>query len=141
MLQIAPGFAIDESEIHEEFTRSSVAGGQNVNKVSTAVQLRFDVMASPSLKPEVKARLVQLAGKRMTADGVLILKAQTYRTQERNRQDALDRLKELLIEAARRPVIRRPTRPTKASQRRRLDAKRLHSQTKERRRIDSQVGE
>ena len=133
MIQIAPGIAWDENEIQEEFIRSSGAGGQNVNKVSTAVQVRFDVAASPSLPGDLKERLLKLAGKRMTQDGVLILKAQSHRTQERNRQDALDRLVALMQQAAVKPVIRRPTKPTKASQRRRLDSKRLHSQTKQNR--------
>ena len=133
MIQIAPGIAWDENEIQEEFVRSSGAGGQNVNKVSTAVQVRFDVVASPTLPGDVKERLLKLAGKRMTQNGVLILKAQSHRTQERNRQDALDRLVALMQQAAVKPVIRRPTKPTKASQRRRLNSKRLHSQTKQNR--------
>lgn len=134
MLFIAPGVTLDESEIHEEFIRSSGAGGQSVNKVSTAVQLRFDVTASTSLPAEVKDRLIKIAGKRMTQDGVLQIKAQSFRTQERNRTDALERLVSLITQAARKPIERRATKPTKASQQRRLDAKRLQSQTKNLRR-------
>lgn len=130
MLQITPTIALDENEIQEEFIRSSGAGGQNVNKVSTAVQLRFDISASTSLPLEVKERLVRLAGKRKTQHGVLVIKAQTHRTQERNRQDARERLIALIQQAAVRPILRRKTKPTAASKRRRLDAKRKRSQIK-----------
>jgi ribosome-associated protein len=127
MIEITPSLAIDESELDESFIRSSGPGGQNVNKLSTAVQLRFDVRRSPSLTDEVRARLERLAGRRLTRDGVLIITAQNHRTQERNRADALDRLTELIRQAAVRPVPRRPTRPTKASRRRRLETKKRRS--------------
>jgi len=127
MIRITDHIAIDESELDESFIRSSGPGGQNVNKLSTAVQLRFDVRRSPSLTDEVRARLERLAGRRLTRDGVLIITAQNHRTQERNRADALDRLIELIRQAAVRPVLRRPTRPTKASRRRRLETKKRRS--------------
>jgi ribosome-associated protein len=112
----------------------------NVNKVSTAVQLRFDVQRSPSLPPDVRERLKRVAGKRVTEDGILIIKAQSFRTQERNRQDALDRLVAMLQEAAKKPTVRRPTKPSKASQQRRLATKRLQSQRKQLRgRISNQT--
>ena len=130
MIQITPTIAISEDEIEEEFVRSSGAGGQNVNKVSTAVQLRFDVAHSPSLPDAVRQRLMVLAGRRLTKDGVLVIKAQAHRTQERNRQDALDRLADLIRQAAHQPIRRLPTRPTRASQRRRLEAKRQHGEIK-----------
>ena len=123
MLRITNHISIDEREIEEDFVRSSGPGGQNVNKLNTAVQLRFDVRHSPSLPHEVRVRLERLAGQRLTKDGVLVLIAQRHRTQERNRQDALDRLVELIQHAAVAPVPRRPTKPTKASRKRRLDTK------------------
>ncbi len=123
MLRITNHISIDEREIEEDFVRSSGPGGQNVNKLNTAVQLRFDVRHSPSLPDEVRVRLERLAGRRLTKDGVLVLIAQQHRTQERNRQDALDRLVELIQHAAVAPVPRRPTKPTKASRKRRLDTK------------------
>jgi len=123
MIRITRGIALDEAEIEESFVRSSGPGGQNVNKLSTAVQLRFDVRRSPSLPEEVRARLERLAGRRLSKDGVLVINAQRHRTQERNRQDAKDRLIALIQEAAVAPVARRATRPTLGSKHRRLDDK------------------
>lgn len=130
MIQITPDLAIDESEIQQEFVRASGPGGQHVNRVATAVQLRFDVANSPSLPDDVRARLVQLAGKRITKDGVLLVESQRFRTQERNRQDALERLIELIRQAAKKPKRRRKTRPTRASKERRLENKRRQSKKK-----------
>jgi ribosome-associated protein len=121
---------IDERELEERFIRASGPGGQNVNKLSTAVQLRFDVRRSPSLPDGVRARLERLAGRRLTRDGVLVISAQRHRTQERNRADALDRLVELIEQAAVAPVPRRKTRPTKGSRERRLEGKKRRSNIK-----------
>jgi ribosome-associated protein len=123
MIRITHRLAIDEREIEESFIRASGPGGQNVNKLATAVQLRFDVRHSPTLPQDVRARLEGLAGKRLSKDGVLIITAQRHRTQERNRGEALDRLVELIRRAAVPPVPRRPTKPTAGSRRRRLEAK------------------
>jgi ribosome-associated protein len=123
MIPITPHISIEEREIDESFVRASGPGGQNVNKLSTAVQLRFDVRNSPSLPGDVRERLTRLAGSRMTNDGVIVIIAQRHRTQGRNREDALDRLVELIRQAAVRPVKRRPTRPTKASRERRIEGK------------------
>ena len=123
MIRITDHIAIDESELVESFIRASSPGGQNVNKLATAVQLRFDVRRSPALTDEVRARLERLAGKRLTREGVLVITAQSHRTQERNRAEALDRLIALIRQAAVRPVPRRPTKPTKASRQRRLESK------------------
>lgn len=130
MIEITPTLFINEDEIHEEFVRSSGAGGQNVNKVATAVQLRFDVGHS-SLPADVKMRLAKVAGSRLTKDGILIIKAQTHRTQERNRQEALARLVELIQRASIKPKVRLATKPTRASQMRRLETKRQHSAKKQ----------
>jgi ribosome-associated protein len=124
MIRINDHIAIDDSEVSETFIRASGPGGQNVNKLATAVQLRFDVRRSPSLPDEVRARLERLGGRRLTRDGVLVITAQRYRTQERNRDDALTRLIELIRAAAVRPTPRRPTRPTLGSKVRRLEGKR-----------------
>ena len=123
MIHITDDIAIDEREIEESFVRASGPGGQNVNKLSTAVQLRFDVRRSLSLPEDVRARLERLAGRRLTQEGVLIIIAQRHRTQERNRKDALERLVALIRRAVVRPAPRRPTKPTASARRRRLEAK------------------
>jgi ribosome-associated protein len=130
MIQITDHISIDESELRESFIRSSGPGGQNVNKVSTAVQLRFDARKSPSLSPTVKDRLARLAGSRMNLRGEIVIHAQRFRTLERNRQDAVDRLLELIRRAAVEPKPRRATKPTRASVKRRLEAKNQRSATK-----------
>jgi ribosome-associated protein len=130
MIRITDEIAIDDGEISETFVRASGPGGQNVNKLSTAVQLRFDVRHSPSLPPDVRARLVRLAGSRMTLDGVLLIMAQRFRTQERNREDARERLIELIRQATVRPKPRRPTRPTAASRERRIEGKKRRAGVK-----------
>jgi ribosome-associated protein len=134
MIEITKQIFIDESELQFEFIRASGPGGQNVNKVSSSVQLRFDVLNSRSLPNDVRERLQKLAGNRITSDGVLIIEAKQHRTQEQNRQAAIERLAELVRRAAVPPKPRRPTRPTAASQRRRLDTKRQHSEIKRLRR-------
>jgi ribosome-associated protein len=131
MLQVTPDIAIEESELEERFVRSSGPGGQNVNKVSTAVQLRFDVERSPSLDDRVRQRLRTLAGSRLTTDGVLVIDARRHRTQAQNREDARERLVELVRQAARTPTRRRPTRPTRAAKERRVDAKKQRSERKQ----------
>jgi len=135
MIHVTAHITIDEREIEESFVRSSGPGGQNVNKLSTAVQLRFDVRHSPSLPGDVRARLERLAGSRLTREGVLVIIAQRHRTQARNRQDALDRLVELIRQAAVAPIKRRPTRPTKASRERRIEGKKRRAGIKHLRRV------
>jgi len=132
MLQVTPTFAIADDEFDERFVRASGPGGQNVNKVATAVELRFHVAAS-SLPDEVKARLAALAGRRMSADGVILIDSREHRTQAANREAARARLVSLLRQAFRRPRSRKATRPTKASRERRLDAKGQRAQVKARR--------
>jgi ribosome-associated protein len=127
MIRITDRISIEERELEERFVRASGPGGQNVNKLSSAVQLRFDVRRSPSLAPDVRLRLERMAGRRLTRDGVLVIMAQRHRTQERNRQDALDRLKELIQAASIAPTPRRPTRPTRGSKERRLASKKNRS--------------
>ncbi len=134
MIEITPTIQIDEQELEFDFTRSTGPGGQNVNKVSTAVQLRFDISASKSLPEQLKQRLGRLAGKRMTSEGILIIEARQYRSQERNRQAALERLIRLIQQAAEPPKPRRKTRPTRASILKRLETKRKRSEIKRSRR-------
>ena len=123
MIRISPTISIDEDELHEQFVRASGPGGQNVNKVATAVELRFNVEASVTLSDAVKARLKRLAGRRLTLDGEIIIKADRYRSQERNRADARDRLIDLIRTAAQPPRPRIKTRPSLASKKRRLESK------------------
>jgi len=130
MIQVTPSIAIDESEIEESFVRASGPGGQHVNKVSSAVQLKFDIRRSPSLPNDVALRLMKLAGSRLTQDGVIVIVAQAQRSQKRNREEALERLLELIRQAAVRPQTRRPTKPTKASKERRLVSKDKRSSVK-----------
>lgn len=129
-IRVTPSIFLDESELEETFIQASGPGGQNVNKVATAVQLRFDVLRSPSLPEGVRRRLIAAADRRLTQDGVLVIHARSHRTQERNRADALDRLIDLIRDAAVPPKPRRPTRPTLASKERRIAAKNTRSDVK-----------
>ncbi len=130
MIRITPSIAIEESEIEERFIRASGPGGQNVNKLASAVQLRFDAAHSPSLPDGVRARLIGLAGKRVNAAGVLVIEAKRYRSQARNRADALDRLTKLILSASEKPRPRRETKPGAASKERRLEGKRQRARIK-----------
>lgn len=132
MLRVTRDIVIDENDIHISFVRASGPGGQNVNKLSTAAQLRFD-LRHVMLAPDVSERLTALAGQRLTKDGVIVIHAQRFRTQERNRADAIDRLLELLREAAIRPKPRRATKPTLGSKTRRLEGKKRRSEIKAKR--------
>jgi ribosome-associated protein len=130
MIQVTPHIAIDESELVESFVRSSGPGGQNVNKVSSAVQLRFDARRSPSLPNDVAIRLMKIAGKRLTKDGVIVIAAQQHRQQERNRADARERLFDMIREAAIPPVPRRATKVPRSEKKKRLEGKKRRSQIK-----------
>jgi ribosome-associated protein len=130
MIRVTDRISIEDSELEERFVRASGPGGQNVNKLSSAVQLRFDVRGSPSLTADVRLRLERMAGRRLTRDGVIVIMAQRHRTQERNRQDARDRLIELIQQASVAPKPRRPTRPTRGSKERRLATKKNRSTIK-----------
>ena len=129
-IRVTATLSLDPSEIEETFVRAAGPGGQHVNKTSSAVQLRFDVRHSPSLPGDVRHRLERLAGSRLTREGVLVLQAQSHRSQKRNREEALARLVELVRAAARPPVPRKPTKPTRASKRRRLEHKKKHGALK-----------
>ncbi len=130
MIHITPQLQLDERELHFDFIRSAGPGGQNVNKVATAVQLRFDIHNSPALASETKGRLIQLAGNRVNADGVLLIEAKRFRTQEQNREDAIQRLVELIRRAAVPPKPRKKTKPTAASKTKRLNAKKVKGEIK-----------
>jgi ribosome-associated protein len=132
-LEITPGLKLQGSEFQMEYIRASGPGGQNVNKVASAAQLRFDVRNS-SLPEEIKARLIKLAGKRITQAGVLIIEARRYRTQEQNREDALARLAALIEKASKRPRARRQTKPTRAAREKRLESKKRKGEIKSLRR-------
>lgn len=134
MIQVTKDIALDERELAVRFIRSSGPGGQNVNKVATAVQLRFDVGNTPSLPGDVRTRLIRLAGRRVTRDGILIIEAQRFRTQERNRQDAISRLVELIRQAAQKPRPRKKTRPSLAAKERRIESKKMRGEAKKMRR-------
>src|SRR5215471_10158033 len=132
MLRVSHALSLDENDIDIAFVRASGPGGQNVNKLATAAQLRFDT-SKAALPDDARARLTRLAGQRLTKEGVIVIHAQRFRTQERNRADAIDRLLELLREALVRPTPRRPTRPTLGSKQRRLEGKKRRSDVKARR--------
>ena len=131
MIHIDRSISVPLGELELSFVHSSGPGGQNVNKVATACQLRFDITQSPSLPDAVKQRLIRLAGRRVTSDGVLLIDARRFRTQPRNRQDAIDRLAKLLQRASKPPKPRKKTRPTRASREKRLEKKRQRAQTKQ----------
>jgi ribosome-associated protein len=130
MIRITPSISIGEDELEEHFIRASGPGGQNVNKLASAVQLRFDVRGSPSLSDDVRTRLERLAGRRLTREGVLVINAQRHRTQERNREDARERLFDMIRRAAVAPRVRRATKPTAAARQHRLESKKRRAAIK-----------
>ena len=134
MIRVTPTIALDEREIDESFIRASGPGGQNVNKVATAVQLRFAIDASPALDPQTRLRLKRLGGRRVTSEGVIVITAERFRTRERNRADALERLLELIRRAAVPPRARRATKPSRSQRAARLEAKARRAQLKNLRR-------
>ena len=139
MIHISDTITLNENEIQLDFMRSSGPGGQNVNKVSSAVQLRFNVAETSAFPNAVRERLKKIAGKRLTSEGILIIKAQRYRSQEQNRQDAIDRLVEMIQKALQAPKNRRATRPTAASKKRRLSTKRRRGELKRQRKVVRQT--
>lgn len=141
MLTITPQLVIAESELDEKFVSASGPGGQNVNKVATAVQLRFDLRHSPGLSAAVRERLRRIAGKRVSAEGILVIEARRFRTQEQNRQDARQRLTHLIRQALEVPKMRRATQPTRASQARRLESKLQRGRIKRLRRAKPETSE
>jgi ribosome-associated protein len=141
MIYVTDSITIDENELHFDFIRAAGPGGQNVNRVATAVQLRFDVSQSHSLPEDVRARLLRMAGKQINKEGMLIINARRFRTQTRNRQDAIDRLVKLVQEAARKPKSRKKTMPSRAARERRLQDKRVRAKVKRSRRKLTDSGE